>query len=144
LPDAFSSSTRLLPEHFRLIGQTTATDNPAPSLHPRYRGLSTTTSRSASAPRDGTHIAPPPGGTLPVARPGRAGCVRARLLLFRTEAADRARVVYMPDTAWPVNGHPPGLSRDYCNTPVLMSAIRVTTLPQRFARARLPDPHLTP
>src|SRR5207244_13620223 len=31
LPDDFSSSTRLLPEHFRLIDQT-ATNNPAPSL----------------------------------------------------------------------------------------------------------------
>ena len=32
----------------------TATDDPAPSLHPHYRGFTTTTSRSASAPRDGT------------------------------------------------------------------------------------------
>jgi hypothetical protein len=27
--------------------------------------------------------------------------IAARLLLFPAEAADRARVVYMPDTAWP-------------------------------------------
>src|SRR6185312_14809593 len=33
----------------------TATDDPAPSLHPYYRSFSTITSRSASAPRNGTH-----------------------------------------------------------------------------------------
>jgi len=37
------------------------------------------------------------------ARPGR---IRARLLLFHTEAADQAHVVYMPDTAWPEGGTP--------------------------------------
>src|SRR6185436_8946234 len=33
----------------------TATDDPAPSLGSHYRNLVTTTSRSASAPRNGTH-----------------------------------------------------------------------------------------
>src|ERR1035437_6426708 len=51
LPDAFSSSTQLLPEHFWLTERTTATDDPAPSLRPHYRGFITTTGRSASAPR---------------------------------------------------------------------------------------------
>src|ERR1019366_5159304 len=51
LPDAFSSSPQLLLEHFWLTERTTATDDPAPSLRPHYRGFITTTGRSASAPR---------------------------------------------------------------------------------------------
>jgi hypothetical protein len=99
----------------------TAADNPAPSLQPHYRAFTTTTNRSASAP-------------LPV----------VRLLLFPVNAADRARVVYMPDTAWPISGLPPDSSRDLFHTPVLMSPAQVSTRRQRFACARLPDPHLTP
>ena len=49
----------------------------------------------------------------------------------------------MPDTAWPVGGHPPGLSRDSRYIPVSMSPVFVSTRHQRFACARLPDPHLT-
>jgi hypothetical protein len=30
---------------------------------------------------------------------------------FRTGAADRTHVAYMPDTTWPVSGPPPGSSR---------------------------------
>src|SRR5205814_8135158 len=45
-----------------------------------------------------------------------------RLLLFHAEAADRARVVYTPDTTWPVSGHPPGSSRSRRHTPVPMSS----------------------
>src|SRR6266498_2852751 len=70
--------------------------------------------------------------------------IRARLLPFHVEAADQARVAYMPYTAWPIGGHPPGSSRDRCHTPVSMSSVCVSTRPQRFAFARLPDPHLTP
>ena len=67
LPDDFSSSTRLLPDHARLIERTTATNDPAPSLHPHYRSFTTTTSRSASAPRDGTQpltVSAAPGRSL--------------------------------------------------------------------------------
>jgi acetyl esterase/lipase len=49
----------------------------------------------------------------------------------------------MPDTAWPISGHPPGSSRSRFNTPVLMSTVCVTTRQQWFTRVRLPDPHLT-
>jgi hypothetical protein len=45
------------------------------------------------------------------------------LLLFRAEAADRAHVAYMPDTAWPINGHPPDSSQSYAHTPVLMPSL---------------------
>jgi len=82
--------------------------------------------------------------SLSPARTSRPGSIGTRLLLFHTEAADRARVVYMPDTAWPVSGHPPGSSRDSQNIPVSMSAEWVSTRQQRFACARLPGPHLTP
>ena len=74
LPGDFSSSTRLLPENFPVDRTNTATNDPAPSLRPHYRGFTTTTSRSASAPRDGTQ--PPrfqPLGDLPLARRGPAG-----------------------------------------------------------------------
>ena len=69
---------------------------------------------------------------------------RVRLLLFHVNAADRARVVYMPDTAWPISGLPPDSSRNLFHAPVLMSPVEVSTRQQRFACARLPDPHLTP
>jgi hypothetical protein len=49
----------------------------------------------------------------------------------------------MPDTTWPIGGHPPGSSRDSRYIPVPMSPVFVSTRHQRFASARLPDPHLT-
>ena len=52
-------------------------------------------------------------GLLPLARSQtRTGSVASGLLPFHAEAADRARVASMPDTTWPVSGHPPGSSRD--------------------------------
>src|SRR5918997_1172957 len=85
-----------------------------------------------------------PLGTLPPAHLHKVGCVETRLLPFHAKAADQARVVYMPDTAWPVSGHPPDSSRNTPHAPVSMSPVSVTTLHQRFACARLPDPYLTP
>ena len=47
-----------------------ATNDPAPSLRPRYRGFTATTNRSASASRDGTRpLAVQPLGVLPAGRP---------------------------------------------------------------------------
>src|ERR1017187_7467123 len=89
-----------LPEHFWLTERTTATDDPAPSLRPHYRGFITTTGRSASAPRRRYSC---PYGALPA---------RALPLPSRTRAADRAHATSAPDTAWPVGGHPPGSSRN--------------------------------
>jgi hypothetical protein len=86
----------------------------------------------------------PKRGLLPLAHPEtRAGSTGSGLLPFHAEAADRARVASMPDTAWPVGGHPPDSFRDQMDTPVSMSPVSISTRPQRFARARLPDPHLT-
>src|SRR5450755_136362 len=74
LPGDFSSPARLLPE---LLADraNTATNDPAPSLRPHYRDLSATTSRSASASRDGTQplTASAPPGALPLTRPASAG-----------------------------------------------------------------------
>src|SRR6266516_3881809 len=62
---------------------------------------------------------------------------------FYARAADRARVACMPGTAWPVGGFPPGSSWDRTTAPVLMPSRQLSTRQQRFARARLPGPHLT-
>jgi hypothetical protein len=48
------------------------------------------------------------------------GSVGTRLPTFRVKAADRARVAYMPGTAWPVSGLPPGSSWDLVRAPVSM------------------------
>ena len=52
-PDSFNSVTRLLPENSGWPNNQ-ATDDPAPSLRSHYRSFSTTTSRSADMPRNGT------------------------------------------------------------------------------------------
>ncbi|MDQ1023163.1 hypothetical protein QF035_000745 [Streptomyces umbrinus] len=86
----------------------------------------------------------PPLGALPLARRHAADSVGACLLLFHAEAADRAHVAYMPDTTWPINGHPPGSSRSPDHAPVSMSSVCLSTHQQRFTCVRLPGPHLTP
>ncbi len=49
--------------------------------------------------------------------PHRGRSVSTRLPAFRTQAADRARATCTPGTAWPVNGYPPGSSRDRIGHP---------------------------
>jgi hypothetical protein len=56
---------------------------------------------------------------------------------------DQARAAYMPDAIWAVNRLPPDLSRSPGLAPVSTPLEFVTTRHQRFAHARLPDPHLT-
>jgi hypothetical protein len=64
----------------------------------RSRGFTATTGRSASTPRDGTHcLTVSAARQLPLAILDSS--VKACLPTFRTEAADRAHVAYMPDTA---------------------------------------------
>jgi hypothetical protein len=84
--------------------------------------------------------------TLPLAasRTAAGGGTGTCLPTFHAKAADQARVASMPDTAWPVSGLPPGLSRGSDVAPVSMSPDCITTRPQRFTRVRLPGPHLTP
>ena len=124
LADAFNSSIPLLPENFRLTTQTShARPDPfapprLPGLHRYYEPVRRRAAQRYSAPgaerfRTGLSLSP---------RPLSQGSIATRLPTFRTEAADRARAAFMPDTAWPINGHPPGLSRDPVDTPVLMSS----------------------
>src|SRR6266576_6342211 len=64
-------------------------------------------------------------GTLPLAaqptaarkRQPAGATIGTRLPTFHAEAAEQARATSMPDTAWPVNGLPPGLSRDRIGHP---------------------------
>lgn len=86
----------------------------------------------------------PPLGALPLARRPAADSVGSCLLLFHAEAADRTHVAYMPDTTWPINGHPPGSSRSPDHAPVSMSSVCLSTHQQRFTCVRLPGPYLTP
>ena len=53
----------------------------------------------------------------------------------------QAHVASMPGTTWPVNGHPPGSSRDYPPAPVLMPTNLFRHV--NSYNARLPDPRLT-
>jgi hypothetical protein len=100
-------------------------------------------SRSDSRIRNGTHTHAK-RGLLPISHSKtRMTGIGSGLLLFHAEAADRARVAFMPDTAWPISGPPPDSSRDRQDTPVSMSPNAFSTRQQRIACARLPDPHLT-
>src|SRR6266511_6292454 len=92
-----SSSFRNL---FRLTDESTATDDPAPSLQFYYRTFITTTSRSAGAPRDGTQsLTVSAAWDTPSHHPNQGDSFGARLPTFRARAADRTHVAYMPDTA---------------------------------------------
>lgn len=55
----------------------------------------------------------------------------------------QARATYMPDAIWAVSRLPPDLSRSPGPAPVSTPLRKLTTRQQRFASARLPDPHLT-
>ena len=106
-PDRYSFGV----EHFHLLLQA-GLSRRTPFAPPPLQELPTTTSRSASRTRNGTHTHAA-HGLLPLARSQtRTGSVASGLLPFHAEAADRARVASMPDTTWPVSGHPPGSSRD--------------------------------
>jgi hypothetical protein len=120
------------------------------------RGFTATTSRSAGASRDSTHcLAVQPLGRLPLAANGSVG---TRLPTFRTEAADRTHVAYMPDTTWPVSGPPPGSSRAFLLRPgfdaIYLSYDTSTAIPENEDCApsfrsppdasRAPFPHRSP
>ena len=55
---------------------------------------------------------------------------------------DHARATSMPDTAWPVDRHPPGSSRGAKGDPGFDATCLFSTRQQWFACARLRDPHL--
>jgi hypothetical protein len=41
---------------------------------------------------------------------------------------DRTHVACMPDTTWPINGHPPDSSQDWFDASVSMSSLNVSPL----------------
>ena len=107
------------------------TDEPAPSLHTHYRCFITTTSWSASAAASVLDVSQfLLLDALPLAPAPLAGSehgIGTRLPTFRVVAADQTRAAFTPDTAWPINGHPPSSSRDKGHTPVLMPSISFDT-----------------
>jgi hypothetical protein len=112
--------------------------SPLQELHHYYEPVRRRTPRRYSIPhgfsRPGHSLSPSPDGTA----------VSGHAFSRSTQKQpDQARVASMPDTTWPVDGHPPGSSRDSRYIPVSMSPVFLSTRPQRFARARLPDPYLT-
>ena len=87
-----------------------------PGLPRYYRPVRQQTPRRYSAPHGFRRLR-----ALPVAaHTPAAGSVGACLPTFYARAADRARVAYMPGTAWPVAGYPPDSSWSLVRAPVLM------------------------
>src|SRR5674476_1401277 len=105
LPDTFPVDPRTTPQMTRPLRSTPT----APS-----RDFSATTNRSASTPQIGTQslTGSSPLRTLPLGAPNiRDASTRACLPTFPARAADQTHDAYMPDTARPVGGHPPGSSQ---------------------------------
>ena len=116
----------------------TSTGDPAPSLHPHYRDFTATTGRSAGVPRNqGCTLShrPQPAAARVGGAPSHVPSGSSRSGSRRLHAGHRLANQRAPARLIPE--HSP-------NTPVLMSSVFVTTRQQRFACARLPDPHLTP
>src|ERR1700730_1523266 len=112
LPVDFSSPTRLLPELALVDRTSNATDDLTPWLHPHrtkqelrsyYGPVRQRVPRRYSSPRGVS------AGESPSRLPdGQGDSVGTRLLPFHARAADQAHAAFMPVTAWPVSGFPPG------------------------------------
>ena len=117
---------------------------------PALPGFTATTRRSAPAPRIATlpltdsaarssrSRQPAAGHNRSTGRPPHRGAGSH----VPHESPDHARATSTPDTAWPINRHPPDSSQSRKDSLVSMSPKLLTTLHQWFARARLRDPHL--
>src|SRR5208337_799390 len=129
------------PSFRRLTERTTATDDPAPSLRPRYRGFSTTTGRSAGVPAATvlTSLRGTPGSGTP-----------SRRTLMRQFPGTPSHVPHgsrRPGSRHLCAGHRLASKRDTrqahpgerTSTPVLMSSEKL----RRFGSGRLPGPCLT-
>ena len=122
-------------------------DEPAPSLHPHYRGFTTTTSRSASRRRIGTRRL-----TVSAARrtPSRHPPTPTENEPVSALAFPRSMQKPQTGLAPPPCRTPPGQSTGTRQAhpgtyemPRFRCQLIISTRHQRFARARLPDPHLT-
>jgi len=128
------------PPGFPVDQANTATDDPAPSLRPHYRGFLTTTSRSASTPRDGTQSLTVSAAREPPCRHRSAAAVSGRA--FSRSAQEQQARLTSPSRRTPPGqsaGRPPGSSRGRVITPVLMSSRALSTRQQRSSSWSPPD-----
>src|SRR5215207_7529221 len=84
-----------------------------------------------------------PAWDAPCHRP-RDGRIGVRLPTFCAAAADQDHVAFMPDTVWPVSGHPPDSSRAAGARPGFDPPIYITALQQRSPHRGLRTVFLIP
>jgi hypothetical protein len=108
----------------------TATNDPDPSLNSHYKSFVTTTNQSVRAPGGGLN----PSRLWVVPVPGRSGRSGSRRLNVGHHVVNQQAPVRLI----------PELSRSTCDVPASMSSCSISTRHQRFVRARLPSPYLTP
>ena len=108
-------------------------------LHHYYETVCPRAPRRYSAPRGDSRlgISPSPPALQASDRVGATGSH------VPCKSPGQARAAYMPDAIRAVSRLPPDLSRGPGHAPVSTPLKFVTTRQQRFAFARLPDPHLT-
>src|SRR5512132_3889309 len=63
---------------------------------------------------------------------------------FHAKAADQTHVAYMPDTTWPIDGHPPGSSRAVTRRPGFDVIYGLRHFTQRSSSWSPPDVSRTP
>src|SRR5664280_2813103 len=108
-------------------------------LHSHYRSFTATMRRSAGEHGNGTQLLTVSAARSAPYRPVKPprNSIRARLPKFPAKAAGKGHAASVPDTAWPIHGHPPDSSQIHSNNLVLMSL--------RYSRhvnsGRLPHPH---
>src|SRR5664280_2215593 len=130
LPDDFSSLTRLLPD----LSPVDRTNMPRMTWPLRFTPTATAGTSPllrASPPAHPHRYSIPPLSDVrdsPSRRPGGAAVSGHAFSRSIRAQPGRAHVASMPDTTWPIDGHPPGSSRDRVQTPVLVSTVPISTL----------------
>jgi hypothetical protein len=66
--------------------------------------------------------------------PQKSSSFGTRFLTFHARAADQAHAASMPDTTWPVSGHPPDSSQDRIQSPGFDVTLPISTRQQRIPR----------
>src|SRR5262249_37543911 len=149
LPDDFCLSTRLLLGAAQLLERTQPrTTRPLRST-PITGASSLLRAGPPACPRDGTHVptdtrSPAACVALPLAAHWSAAVSGHAFSRPAGEQQTGLTPPSTPDTAWPIDGHPPGSSRDSHQTPVLMSSERVSMLQQWSSSQPPPDASRAP
>ncbi len=133
MSNGFASTTGLLPSP---VGPGPRLNNAAPSVQPHYRTFIPTTSCSAPVLRIGTPVLAVVAACDLSLGIGTTGSHVPYKSLVELRAA------YMPDAARAAFRTPPNSSREKGQPPVSTSSNPLSTLHQRFARARLSQPYL--